>query len=331
MIDFRKAVVLLISTGGLFLTNEARAERPPVNDKDVPDSRADLEAIQKNVTETLPAARKATVCLEFGDASGSGVIVSADGIILTAAHVTGGVGHEFTVVFEDGRKVKGESLGLVANTDCAMARIIDKGPWPHVDIDRDDSTRLGDWVYLLGYSGGYDKDRGLPVRVGRVVRTASHTIQSDCSMIGGDSGGPVFDLSGRVVAINSRVQMRTTESLHVPMREFVKNWDGMAKGEFIGEGEFAKKPEKGKGFLGISTEPRSDGPGLAIVKVGRESPAEKGGMRAGDVLVKIDGVEMKSKEQLQDFLKEKAPDDRLAFELLRAGKPENLTLRLGER
>jgi serine protease Do len=297
----------------------------------VPEARADLEAIQKHVTETLPAARKATVCLEFAESSGSGVIVSADGLILTAAHVTAGVGHEFTVVFEDGKRVKAESLGLVANTDCAMAKITDKGTWPHVDLNRDDDTKLGDWVYALGYSGGYDKERGVVVRVGRVVRTAQHSIQSDCSLIGGDSGGPLFDLNGRVVAIHSRVGQRTSENLHVPAREFVKNWDGLLKAEFIGEGEFAKKPEKGKGFLGVSAEPRPEGSGLNITKVGRESPAEKGGIKQGDILLRIDGVELKTKEQLQDLLKEKAPDDRLAFELLRAGKSENLTFRLGER
>lgn len=330
MLDFRNAAALLISTAGLTFAPCLLAERPAINDKEVPDARADLDAIQKHVTETLPAARKATVCLEFAESSGSGVIVSADGLILTAAHVTSGVGHEFTVVFEDGKRVKAESLGLVANTDCAMARITDKGTWPHVDLNRDDDTKLGDWVYALGYSGGYDKERGVVVRVGRVVRTAQHSIQSDCSLIGGDSGGPLFDLNGRVVAIHSRVGQRTSENLHVPAREFVKNWDGLLKAEFIGEGEFAKKPEKGKGFLGVSTEPRPEG-GLNITKVGRESPAEKGGMKQGDVLVRIDGVEMKTKEQLQDFLKEKAPDDRLAFDLLRAGKPETLTFRLGER
>ena len=66
-------------------------------------------------------------------------------------------------------------------------------------------------------------------------------------------------------------------------------------------------------------------------KVGRESPAERAGMKAGDVLLKMDGVDLKAKEQFQDMLKEKAPDDRVALELLRDGKPETLTLRLGER
>jgi serine protease Do len=320
----RLLAVLLLSSAG------AENVRPVVNDKKAPEGRRDLELIQKHLTDTLPASRRATVCIDLGEGSGSGVVISPDGLILTAAHVTGGVGKEFTVIFEDGKKVKAESLGLVATTDAAMARITEEGTWPHVEIDRGDSTKLGDWVYSLGHSGGFDKERGVVVRLGRLVQTKDSTFQSDCSLIGGDSGGPLFDLTGKLIGIHSRVGQRTQENMHVPAREFLKNWDGMLKSEFIGEGPFAKKPEKGKGFLGIGTVPRPEG-GLSVDKVGRESPAETAGLKKGDVLLKMDGVELTTKEQFQDLLKEKAPDDRVALELLRDGKTETLTLRLGER
>ena len=307
-----------------------RAERPFINDKKAPENRHDLDVIQKHLTQTLSASRRATVCIDLGEGSGSGVVISADGLILTAAHVTGGVGKEFTVIFEDGKKVKAESLGLVSTTDCAMAKITEPGTWPHIDMDRDDTTHLGDWVYALGHSGGFDKDRGVVVRLGRIVQTKDSTMQSDCSLIGGDSGGPLFDLNGKLVAIHSRVGQRTQENMHVPMREFLKNWDALSRGDFVGDGPFAKRPEKGKGFLGIGTKNRAEG-GLNVDKVGRESPAEKAGLKSGDILLKMDGVELKTKEQFQGMLKEKAPDDKVALELLRNGKPETLTLRLGER
>ncbi len=315
---------LLLSPAG------ADVRRPTVNDKKAPEGRQDLEVIQKHLLETLPASRKATVCIDLGEGSGSGVVISPDGLILTAAHVTGGVGKEFTVVFEDGRKVKAESLGLVASSDCAMAKITEEGTWPHVEVDREDSSKLGDWVYSLGHSGGFDKERGVVVRLGRLVQVKDDTVQSDCSLIGGDSGGPLFDLTGKLIGIHSRVDGSLQVNMHVPVREFLKNWDGMLKSEFIGEGPFAKKPEKGKGFLGVGTEPRPEG-GLNVDKVGRESPAEKAGLKKGDVLLKMDGIELTTKEQFQDLLKEKAPDDRVALELLREGKTETLTLRLGER
>jgi serine protease Do len=308
----------------------AQGKRPYINDKKAPDSRRDLDVIQQHVKDSLPVARRATVCIDLGNGSGSGVVVSPEGLILSAAHVTSGVGKEFTVIFEDGRKVKAESLGLVASSDCAMAKIIEPGTYPFVELDRDDTAKLGDWVFALGHSGGFDKDRGVVARIGRLVQVKDSTVQSDCSLIGGDSGGPLFDLQGHLIGIHSRVGNRTQENMHVPVREFLKNWDGLTKADFIGEGPFAKKPEKGKGFLGLGTKARAAG-GLDVDKVGRESPAEKAGMKAGDILLKMDGVELTSKEQFQDLLKEKAPDDRVALELLRNGKPETLTLRLGER
>lgn len=306
------------------------AERSYVNDKKAPENRHDLEVIQKNLTKVLPAARKATVCIDLGEGSGSGVVVSKEGLILTAAHVTSGVGKEFTVIFEDGRKVKAESLGLHSETDAAMARIIDEGSYPFVPLDRKASTRLGDWVFALGHSGGFDEDRGSVVRVGRLVRTMDDTFQTDCNLIGGDSGGPLFDLEGRLVAIHSRVGNRLPENMHVPISVFLENWDDMSKSEFIGEGPFAKKPEKGKGFLGLLAEPHDEA-GLKVKKVGRESPAEKAGIKAGDVILKMDGVELETRDDFKDLMKEKAPDDRVVFEVIRKGKNETLTLRLGNR
>lgn len=305
------------------------AERSYINDKKAPESRHDLEVIQKHLTEVLPAARKATVCIDLGEGSGSGVVISKDGLILTAAHVSTGVGKEFTVIFEDGRKVKAESLGLNSETDAAMARIIDEGTYPFVPIDRDNSTRLGDWIFALGHSGGFDKDRGSVVRIGRLVRMSDTTFQSDCNLIGGDSGGPLFDLEGRLIGIHSRVGKRLPENMHVPMREFLENWESMSKSEFIGEGPFAEKPKKGKAFLGLRAEAH-EGDGLKVKKVGRESPAEEAGINVGDILLKMDGEALESRAAFQDLLKEKAPDERVAFEMLRSGKVKTLTLRLGD-
>ena len=330
MREISTAALTGILTCLLLVPARAEVARPVVNDKKAPEGRHDLEAIQKHLVGALPASRKATVCIDLGEGSGSGVVISPDGLILTAAHVTGGVGKEFTVIFEDGKKVKAESLGLVADTDAAMARITEEGSWPYVEVDRGDTSKLGDWVFSLGHSGGFDKERGVNVRLGRLVHVKEDTVQSDCSLIGGDSGGPLFDLTGKLIGIHSRVGLRTPENLHVPVREFLKNWDGMLKSEFIGEGPFAKKPEKGKGFLGLGTTARAEG-GLKVDKVGRESPAEKAGLKEGDVILKMDGVELTTKEQFQELLKEKAPDDRVALELLRGGKTETLTLRLGER
>jgi serine protease Do len=104
----------------------------------------------------------------------------------------------------------------------------------------------------------------------------------------------------------------------------------MVKSEFIGEGPFAQKPVKGNGFLGLATDARPEG-GLKVTKVGRESPAEEAGIKEGDVILKMNDVDLKTREQMQDLLKEMAAGDKLALELLRDGKKETINLKLGER
>ncbi len=308
----------------------AEEGRPYVNDLKAPESRKDLEAIQKALGLALPKARAATVCIEIKEGSGSGVIVSADGLVLTAAHVAVGVKKKVTVILEDGTRLKAETLGLVADKDAAMVRILEPGTYPFVEIDRAETTRLGDWVFALGHSGGFDKERGSVVRLGRLVRIASATFQSDCMLIGGDSGGPLFNLAGKLVGIHSRVGQQLQVNMHVPMTEYVSNWDGLMKGEFIGEGPFAQKPAKGNGFLGLATEPRQGG-GLRVMKVGSKSPAEEAGIKEGDIILKMNGVALENREQMQGLLKEMAAGDGLTLETERDGKAKTLTLELGER
>ena len=319
-----------LALGFLACTGTAVQARLYVNDKRSPENLKDIEAVQSALHDALPAARAATVAVELKEGSGSGVIVSADGLVLTAAHVSMGVGKKLKVVMEDGTRHEAVTLGLVADTDAAMMRITAEGTYPFVEVDRDNRTRLGDWVFALGHSGGFDKDRGLVLRLGRLVRIANNTVQSDCMLIGGDSGGPLFDLDGRLIAIHSRVGTNLQVNNHVPMSEYVEHWDAMLVGEFIGEGPFAKKPEKGKGFLGVATEPR-DGGGLRVTKLGKETAAAKAGLAAGDVIVSLNGQALDSKERLKELLKEMAPGDEVVLEIDRAGETQTLTFELGER
>jgi serine protease Do len=301
-----------------------------VNDKKAPEDRKDLDAIQSALAKVLPKARAATVCIEVGEGSGTGVIVSADGLILTAAHVSSGVGKKVTIVLEDGTKLKAETLGLVSDTDAAMIQITDKGTYPFVEIDRDSTTRLGDWVFALGHSGGFDKNRGSVVRLARLIRMANSTYQSDCTLIGGDSGGPLYDLTGKLIAIHSRVGQQTQVNMHVPMSEYITHWDAMLKSEFIGEGPYAKKPVKGSGFLGLATDARPGG-GLRVSKVGEKSPAQVAGLKEGDIILKFNDKPLAKREEMQDLLKEMSSGDEVVLEIERGGKKETITLNLGER
>lgn len=304
----------------------------PVNAKKAPDSRADLLAIQSALLAAIPKAQAATVNIDLKQGSGSGVIVSPDGLVMTAAHVSSGVGMEVTVVMPDGTKLKAETLGLDSETDAALLRITEKlpdgKPFPMVEINKTGDTRLGDWVFSLGHSGGFNKDRGVVSRIGRLVRMVGSTIQTDGALIGGDSGGPLFDMDGRLIGIHSRVGKVVGDNMHVPVNVFMEQWDRMMNSEFIGQGPFAQKPEKGKGFLGVAT--KSAEGGIEVTKVGKDSPAERS-LKEGDLLRTLNGEQLGSREKLQSILAELAAGDKLTFEITRDGKDETVTLKLGKR
>lgn len=319
-------VALFLALGGL---NGAQADDLPFNEKEVPESLDDFRDIQKALKDHLGKARAATVCLKLENGSGSGVIINEEGLILTAAHVTAGVGKEMTVIMEDGTEYKGVSLGLQSETDAAMFKITDKGPFPFVDYDKGDTTKLGDWVFSLGHSGGFDKARGVNVRVGRLVREAESTIQSDCMLIGGDSGGPLFNMKGQVVGIHSRVGGSKEESMHVPLREFQKNWEGMLEKEFIGSGPFAKKVIPGTGFLGVVVEPSEEG-GLKVTELWEESAAEKAGIKVGDRILEVAGEEA-TQEVFDAKLGALGAGDTLELKWISGEETKEEKIKLGER
>jgi serine protease Do len=305
----------------------------PLNSKKAPESQDDLIAIQEALQAALPKAKAATVGIDLGDGSGSGVIISKDGLVMTAAHVSGGVGKDVKVVMPDGTKLKAETLGLVADSDAALIQITEKpeggGDFAFVEINKAEEPKLGDWIFSLGHSGGFDKDRGVVVRLARLVRMANTTFQTDGTLIGGDSGGPLFDMEGRLIGIHSRVGPQLPVNMHVPVKVFLENWDRMLKAEFVGEGPFAEKPVKGSGFLGLATKDVEGG--LEITKVGKDTPAEKAGLKEGDLLRTFNGEKLTTRDGMKALLAEMAAGDKLALEITRDGKDETINLRLDKR
>ncbi len=318
-----------MATAFFLLPLVSEAGRPALNDKEVPATLDDFRAIQAALQKNLERARAATVCLEIGGGSGSAVIISADGLVLTAAHVTGKVGQEVKVIMEDGRELKGMSLGLNSETDSAMLQIVDEGPLPFVEVDEEDCSELGDWVFSLGHSGGFDKERGVNVRVGRLVLDSESTIQSDCLLIGGDSGGPLFNLEGQLIGIHSRVGKSLEDSKHVPVREFQSHWDELKESQFIGEGAFAKKVVPGSGFLGILVEQDAE-EGLMVTELFPDGVASKAGLKVGDRITKIAG-EAATKDVLAAKLAELGVGDKLALIWISGEETKEETLTLGER
>ncbi len=324
---FRTVICSSLMVAGGFC-DEAKFD---FNQKEVPESLEDLKSIQAALQRGLERARAATVCLQIGGGSGSAVIISEDGLVLTAAHVTGAVNKEMDVVLEDGTKLKGVSLGLHSETDSAMLQIKGDGPFPFVDVDLKDSTTLGDWVYSLGHSGGFDKGRGVNIRLGRLVRQANSTVQSDCMLIGGDSGGPLFNMAGQLIGIHSRVGGSREQSMHVPIREFQDHWDELRRGDFIGEGPFAKKkkPQLGSGFLGLRVEDLEEG-GVKVAEVWEGSAAAEAGIEVGDIILEIQG-EAATDEVLGAKLGELAVGGKLKLKWRSGEDEKEEEVELGER
>ena len=320
------AVLLALGHG----VGNAEVARHYFNDLPAPETVEDLVNIESALKSSLPEARAATVCLELGEekGSGSGVIVSPDGLILTAAHVSGGVNRTIEAVMEDGTRYPVRTLGLNSNTDAAMAQIEGEGPFPFVAVDRENSTQLGDWVMSLGHSGGYDQERGVVVRLGRLVRMAQRTWQTDGTLIGGDSGGPLFDLNGQLIGIHSRVGKVKGENMHVPMSNFVENWQALLDSEFVGKGPFAQRLS---GFMGVELEEDEDSGEVSISKVVDDQAAAKAGLLAGDVLLKIGDQEIESIEGLQESVSKTSEGEALTFTYRRDDEEQTIEFKLGGR
>jgi serine protease Do len=312
---------------GLFNFSQIEAAAFSLNEKKAPENQADLMLIQEALFAALPKAREATVAIDIGDGSGSGVIVSKDGLVMTAAHVSGGVKKKVTIIMPDGKRLKAKTLGLMSETDAAMIQITERGEYPFVELNRTGQIKLGDWVFSLGHSGGFNKDRGAVVRLARLVGIKNTTYQTDGTLIGGDSGGPLFDIEGRLIGIHSRVGPQLPVNMHVPVQVFLDHWEPLMKSEFIGEGPFAQRPVKG--MLGIAT--KSVAGGLEITKIGKNSAAEKAELKVGDVIRKMDTKEVKTREELQAVIKDKSAGDELELEILRDGKEQKITAELTER
>lgn len=299
------------------------AERLYVNDKKVPESQEDLLAIQFALQSSLDQVRKATICIKIDKGSGTGVIVSEDGLVLTAAHVVTGVQKKMNILLEDGSEYEAQSLGLNSENDAAMLQILSDKKFPFVEyqvenIKHESMNRVGDWVFALGHSGGFDRDRGSVVRLGRLVRTSKNTVQSDCKLIGGDSGGPLFDMNGVLIAIHSRVGKRLGQNMHVPLQVFHEHWELLSNGEFIGNGPFAKRVQKGTGFMGLAVELVEGG--LKVVELDSGYAAAESGVLLGDILLSINKQSLESKKALKQQMKQLAIGDKVDLELLRDGE-----------
>ena len=224
----------------------------------------------------------------------------------------------------NGKSLPAVSLGGSEISDAGMLKITKKGKWPHVQIEKMNSSKVGDWCFAIGHPGGFDKERGIIVRLGRVIGKTEDTLQSDSRLLGGDSGGPLFNLDGKVIAIHSRISKEPDQNFHVPIECFHINWDFYREGQLL---TFDKLEEKG--FLGVSCEATKDG--LVIVDVVEGSSAQKIGLQKNDILYSLDGEKLDSREELTILISGKKPNEAVTLEYHRGEKQLSLRVVLGER
>lgn len=303
---------------------------PAILENATPTTLEELKEIQEHTKKVLARVIPATVGLVVGGASGSGVIISEDGLVLTAGHVSGKPDQKVVIILHDGRRVEGKSLGQNKGIDSGMVKITTEGKYPFVLMGKSGGIARGTWVVTTGHPGGYKPGRSPVVRLGRVIEATASVLRTDCTLVGGDSGGPLFDMRGNVLGIHSRIGPRITDNMHVPVDTYRDTWDRLVKGEAWGGGLFGfggpERPAAGA-YLGLMFDPALDQPTVTEVKKG--SPAEKAGIQIDDVLNKFDGKVVKTYDELIKLLGTRKPGDEVTVELTRETRTMTLKVVLG--
>lgn len=204
---------------------------PKVLTRETPGSLEDLKSLERHLERLVAEMSPCVVAVDLGGATGSGVVISPDGLVLTAAHLCGEKGREVRIQFPDGRNVRGKTLGAHLSTDAGLMKIAEPGPWPHALMGDLSDARAGDWALALGHPGGFDARRPTVARLGRIIGFTRDTLRTDCILMGGDSGGPVFDMKGWVIGINSRISVSATENYHVAISTFKDVWTRLVRGD----------------------------------------------------------------------------------------------------
>ena len=321
-----------------------------------PEDLAELKSLQATVKGVVDKCTPATVAILVDGAAGSGVIVSEDGLVLTAAHVIRDYerpkkgadegkakpftsGKKVTIQLPDGTTVDGKTLGIHGGDmmsfpfeyDSGMVQITTKGPnngkWPFAPIAKAGTAQKGQWVVALGHPNGPKAGRVPVARLGRVLAASKSLLRTDCTIVGGDSGGPIFDLNGNVIGITSRMHFpfSMAHNIHVPIDHFHTDWDKLLAGDWVDK----PAPKSGGAYLGVQfPDDEEDDAWLRDVF---EGPAEKAGLKAGDTITKFNETVVKSVKQVRKLLDSAKPGDKVKFTVRRGTTISTMTVTLGEK
>ncbi len=268
---------------------------------------------------------------------GSGFIISRDGYIVTNNHVVEGA-DTVQVRLSDRREFDAEVVGTDPRSDLALIKIDAKG-LPIVSLAQDDKLEVGDWVLAIGSPFGldYSVTAGIVSAMGRSLPTENNEnyvpfIQTDVAINPGNSGGPLFNLDGEVVGVNSQIFTRSGGSIglsfSIPV-SVVRNVVDQLKAD----GHVTR------GWLGVTIQDVDknlaesfglDRPqGALIVQVGEDGPADKAGLKEGDIILSFDGQDIASSADLPHVVGLIAPGTKVPVEVLRDKKRQTMKVEVG--
>ena len=265
---------------------------------------------------------------------GSGFIISADGYIFTNNHVVE-KSDKIRVKLSDGREYDAQIIGRDAQTDIALIRIKPSERLPVAEIGDSDKLRVGDWVLAIGNPFGLEQTvtAGIVSAKGRVIGTGpfDNFIQTDASINPGNSGGPLFNTEGKVIGINTAIVARGQGiGFAVPIN--------MAKGMLS---DLKGKGKVTRGWIGISVQDitddialsfkRKDRSGAIVAEVVPGDPADKAGLRAGDIILEVNDTKIKDTHELLVLIASFRVGDRVKIKALRDGREQLFTVVVTER
>ena len=269
-------------------------------------------------------------------ALGSGFIISPDGYILTNNHMVEGA-EKVTIEFEDGRKFTAEIKGTDPDSDIAVVKI-DADKLPYLEFADSDTLEVGEWVLAIGnpLSFSHTVTAGIVSAKGRSVGLANieNFIQTDAAINRGNSGGPLLNLEGKVVGMNTAIYGATgnigigfaipanmAQHAYKQIRE-----GGSVERGFLGIGFKDIDPEFAKA-LDLDTDTK----GVVIQNVIEESAADKAGLKRYDVIIEFEGQPVEKSNEFLNRVAMLSPDTKVDLVVLRDGKRKDFTITLGKR
>lgn len=271
---------------------------------------------------------------------GSGFFISSDGFIVTNNHVVEGA-TEIEVVLEDGREIAAEIVGTDPSTDLAVLKVLEGDDFPYVEFASSTPVRRGDWVVALGnpFGLGGTATAGIVSADGRrnqLGRSSTYTdfLQIDAAINRGNSGGPTFDLNGRVIGVNTAIFSPTGGSVGIGFAIPAELADQITK-TLISDGRVSR------GWLGViiqdltsdmaEAQGLTDDEGAIVADVTDGSPAEQYGLERGDIILSVNGLDVEDSTQLTRVVGGLLAGSTNEFGILRDGQRQTVSVTVGER